>query len=304
MPFPILPRNIGDPTAQDARERRAIKAFDAKVKEVDSEVRDILGRFKPTVLTINSGADLLRRYNFNVDTIQMELIGDEIGRMIDRIFLEGGESGLWFVTQYVAPAYQQGTGMAQANMAIQSQVYRAARPALDNILLSPEYRRRIGYVRARQFENMREVTSSMRVAYSRILADGMMQGLNPLTIADQLTELTGTTQARARRIARTEITTALRRSRLDEAEDAMVRLGILTKMMQISALSATTRPTHAARHARLYTIDEVRVWMSTSPNMINCKCSFVEVLVDESGKPLTPGIVARAEKMRKDEGAD
>lgn len=298
MPLPILPRNINDPTGQDRRERGAINEFTRKMNQIGREVKKFLDAIPYQVVTLNAAGDELKRYQFNVDTIQMDQIAADITAYIDGVLLEGGQRELWFLTQYVQPAYQQGTAVTQVNMATQSSAYALSRPSLESILLSPAYRTRLGYLRAREWEEMKNLSSTTATGMTRILFDGMAAGQNPNVIAAQLANETDLDIVRARRIARTEITTALRRARLDEAEDAQISLGILTKMMQISALSATTRPSHAARHAKLYTIEEMRVWMSTSPNMINCKCSFVEVLVNDKGQPLTPGIIAKAEAQR------
>jgi SPP1 gp7 family putative phage head morphogenesis protein len=298
MPLPILPRNINDPTGQDRRERGAINEFTRKMNQIGREMKKFLDAIPYQVVTLNAAGDELKRYQFNVDTIQMDQIAVDIAAYIDGVLLEGGQRELWFLTQYVQPAYQQGTAVTQVNMATQSSAYALSRPNLESILLSPAYRTRLGYLRAREWEEMKNLSSTTATGMTRILFDGMAAGQNPNVIAAQLAKETDLDIVRARRIARTEITTALRRARLDEAEDAQISLGILTKMMQISALSATTRPSHAARHAKLYTIEEMRVWMSTSPNMINCKCSFVEVLVNDKGQPLTPGIIAKAEAQR------
>lgn len=298
MPLPILPRNMNDPTGQDRRERGAINQFASKFKQIQRGVKAILDAIPVSVVTLNAAGDELKRYNFNVDTVQMDLIATDISTLIDDILLQGGTRELWFLTQYVQPSYVQGTAVTQVNLATQSAAYAISRPTLEAVLLSPQYRTRLGYLRARQWEEMKGLAETTKTGMTRILFSGMAQGINPNVIARQLAKETDLDIVRARRIARTEINTAFRQARLDEAEDAQVSLGILTKMMQISALSSTTRPTHAARHARLYTIAEVRVWMSTSPNMINCKCSFVEVLVNDKGQPLTPGIIAKAEAQR------
>lgn len=270
MPLPLLPRNINDPTGQDRRERGAINQFTLKMRQIGRGVKAILDALPVSVITLNAAGDELKRYNFNVDTIKMDLIASDISALIDEILLQGGSRELWFLTQYVAPSYQQGTAMAQVNLATQSSAYALSRPTLESVLLSPAYRTRLGYLRAREWEEMKGLAETTKTGMTRILFSGMAQGINPNVIATQLAKETDMDIVRARRIARTEINTAFRQARLDEAEDAQITLGILTKMMQISALSATTRPSHAARHAKLYTIAEVRVWMSTSPNMINC----------------------------------
>lgn len=301
MPLPIIPRNIKDPTGQDSRERKAIADFERRLKEIRKGVLDILAKNPPTVVTINSLVINQTFYDFNVSNEAMDLIALDIDNLVDRILTDGGSAQLWFMVSYVTPAYQQGTGQTHANLAIQSGAYKADKPLLTDVLNSDPYRRRLGYVRARVFEEMKGFSADVKKQLSTTLMDGMAQGINPLTIAENITKATDTNIARSRRIARTEITTALRRSRLDEAEHAVKTLGLMIRMMQLSALSATTRASHAARHAKLYTIEAVRVWMSTSPNMINCKCSFTEVLVDANGKPETPKVIKLAEDMVPDD---
>ncbi len=146
---------------------------------------------------------------------------------------------------------------------------------------------------------MKGLTAEVKANMTRVLTDGLARGLNPLEIARTLKATTSLSQARANRIARTEITTALRRARLDESDDARDRFGLKSLMMQISALSPTTRKWHAERHGQLFTSDEVREWLATGANSINCKCVFISVLVDDDGNPLNPIIQERAQKMLK-----
>mgnify|MGYP003579840847 CR=1 FL=1 len=101
---------------------------------------------------------------------------------------------------------------------------------------------------------------------------------------------------RANKIARTEVPMALRRARWDEKDQAAEDYGVQSKLMHMSALSPTTRATHAARHAKLFTSDQVRDWYSQDGNAINCKSSQVEELVDNAGKALVPAIQERARK--------
>lgn len=301
MPFPLLPRNIKDPTGQDSRERRAMAEFAKRIKAIGRHAKAVLADNPPTVITLNALDVEVVKYQFNIDESAYEFIGDELDNLIDRMMLEGGDSGrLWFLTGFVQPAYQQGTGMAYANLAVQSKTYKLSRPNLESVLMSPAYRRRLGYIKAREFEEMKGLSADLKKAFRAILLDGMAQGLNPLAIAESLTKQTGTSIARANRIARTEITTALRRSRIEEAEEASESLALNIRMMQLSALSPTTRLSHAQRHGKLFTFEQARAWMATSPNMINCKCTFVEVLVNADGTPLTPKIIERAKAMRPD----
>ena len=127
----------------------------------------------------------------------------------------------------------------------------------------------------------------------------MGRGLNPLDIARNLTDQTGIEKRRANRIARTEVTTALRRAKWDEDQEANDLYGLKTLLVHISALSPTTRHTHAVRHAHLYTNEEVRDWYSKDGNSINCKCSQQSVLVDADGNPEYPDTITKLKQEYK-----
>lgn len=298
MPSPLLPRNEQDPTGQDKRERGAINEFAKKVRAVGLGIKAILKRQPYQVLTLNAADVEMRKYLFNIDESVMDGISAEISALIDAILLEGGKRDLWLLKAYVVPAYQQATGQAVANLSIQSQAYAAARPSLESVLLSQPYQNRLGYVRARVFEDMQGLTAYAKDNLGRALMQGMADGKNPLDIAKDITARTGVVDSRARMIARTEVNTAFRRARMDEDDDAAASLGIRTMQLHISALSPTTRPKHASRNGLLYSTEQQREWWSRDGNSVNCKCSTIAVLVDEKGNPLTPGIVDRVRSKK------
>lgn len=299
----ILPRSTDDPSAQDKRERGAIKQFATRFKGIKRDMLALLNSIKYRKLVISSplttNAEVVK-YEFDINELTYAAIGLEVDEIVDR-WLEavGTEAARqWLIQAFVTPAYQQGTGMAYSNLAVQSSSYKSTRESLADLLRSEPYRRRLGFIQARSFETMKNLGAQTKETMRLTLLDGMAQGLNPNEIAKQLEEATDLGAVRARRIARTEITTALRRARIEEAEQTTIDLGLNIRMMQFSALSPTTRLSHAKRHGKLFTFEEARAWMSTSPNMINCKCTFVEVLVGKDGKPLVAGIIARAEAIK------
>jgi hypothetical protein len=301
MGSPILPRNIEDPTGQDARERRAMQDFKSRLRNIQTGTLRILDSIPYQIVTINAASLGVneRVYRFDLDENVLARMNQELELLISSILLEGGEQNLWFMAAYVGPAYVQGTAQSVANLSVQSAEYALSRPALESVLLSDPYRRRIGLVRAREFENMQNLTAWMKNDLSRTLSQGMGLGQNPRVIAKSIRERIAVSQSRAETIARTEIPNALRQARMDETLSAQESLGIQTKEMHLSALSPTTRPDHAARHATLHTIQEQKEWWATGSRSINCKCSTVSILIDENGEPLTPSIIERAKKMRR-----
>lgn len=288
----ILPSDPQDPAGVDRLERGAINEFGRRLKRVQKSYRNGLNRI-PGEAAPNG------RYTFLLDSHTLRTLLNQLDMEVDSILLEGGEDRLWFFDSYVSVAATRGTAQEFANLAQQSPAYRSGRGSLQEILRSEPYQRRMVLTRARVFEEMKGLSGQVKADMARVLTDGIGRGLNPLQVARNLAEQIGIEEGRARRIARTEIPTALRRARWDEADEAQELYGVETKEMHLSALSSTTRATHAARHAKLYTREQVREWWSKDGNSVNCKCSTTSVMVDAKGKPLVPSIIGRAKQTRQ-----
>ncbi|KAA0910676.1 phage minor head protein [Pusillimonas sp. ANT_WB101] len=289
---PILPGNWADPTGIDRLERGAIRELARRVRKIGRAYKAALERI-PVEPTVN------RKYVFALDSFLLRSILDGLDAVVDAILLEGGEDRLWFLRQYVEVATVRGTAQEFANLSQQSPAYKAGRESLQEILRSAPYRRRMALTQARTFEEMKGLAAKVKASMNRVLTEGIGRGQNPREIARNLTSQAGIEAKRARLIARTEVPMALRQARWDESEDAQDAFGLVMKEMHLSALSSTTRVSHAARHAKLFTVDEVREWYSQDGNLFNCKCSQVSVMVDDNGKPIVPAIVERAKQAKQ-----
>lgn len=289
----ILPGNFVDPTGVDRLERGAIKEFSHRMKQAGKAYSQIINRI-PASPSVN------KRYTFDLDQTLLSMLLNNASIMVDEILGASNERDFWFWNNYVKPAYQRGTAQEFANLSQQFDVYAAGQVSLDAVLMSDPYLRRLVLVRSRVFEEMKNLSAGVKADLSRILTDGMGRGQSPAEVAKRIAKQAGLETSRAKRIARTEITTALRRARWDEADDAKERYGTQTKLMHISALSPTTRITHAHRHAHLYTSDEVRDWYAIDANSINCKCSQISVRVDDDGNPVNNTVMIRAKKIYND----
>lgn len=292
MPLPILPSNIEDPTGQDRRERGAIADFSRRLSQVRRLYVQAVAALPSRQVTVNATTT---EYLLTPELLAVTLAG--VADQVDRILLEGGTSDLWFTSAYVQPAYQQGTAQQMTNLSVQSQAYAASRSSLATLLSSQAYQTRLGFLRSRVFDSLKGFSQGVASRMSQVLQDGLAVGKNALAIARDITAQTGIEKRRAELIARTEVPGALRQARLAEADQATADLGLKSKEMHLSALSPTTRPSHRARHAHLYTTQEQREWWSQDGNRYNCKCSTVTVLLNDKGDPLTPGIIAKARAM-------
>lgn len=293
MPNPILPRRPADPTGADSLERAAIADVRSRLNKIKKAYQEGLESI-PVSLVVNA------KYAYRLDPATLSSILSGAGATAEALLLEGSNTeNLWIFRSYVKIGYQRGTQQEWANLANQSSTYKATYPKLTDLLGQPEYRSRVAMIAAREYEEMEGLLGDTRKNLGRILTDGVTRGRNPRQIAKDIAAQTDIQIARARRIARTEVTTALRRARWDEHDEAKEGLGLRFKLMHYSALSPTTRKGHAERHALLYTSEEVRDWYATDGNSINCKCTQISVLVDEHDNPVAPRIVERARETEK-----
>ncbi|MDH2379171.1 phage minor head protein [Providencia rettgeri] len=281
-----------DPTAVDKLERGAMKAFAKRIKKVSQGYIQLLNRI-PSEPVVN------KKYQFDLDPNYLSIILRDGELMVDEVLLQGGEFNNFFFNEYVSTAYERGTAQEYANLAQQSTAYAATQQSIATILLSEPYQLRMALVRARVFEEMKGLSAQVKADMARILTDGIARGLNPREVARNLNEQSGIEIRRANRVARTEITTALRRARMDEADEASEVLNLETRQVHISALSPTTRPNHASRHGKIFTTDEQRDWWARDGNSINCKCSTVTILTDKEGRPYNDTLLNKLKEEKE-----
>lgn len=297
----ILPRSSVDPTGQQRRVSAAYKDIASRMRAIQRGMLRIIDQQRYRVVTLNSLElnETQKTYIFELDDFVLATIDAEIAALIDGLISGGTPQTNWMLAAYVTPAYQNGTALAYSNISVQSTEYALSKPTLESILLSEPYRRRLGLTQARVFNEMLGLSETMKADLASTLTRGMALGQNPRKIAEDIRARVGVSESRAQKIAQTEIVSAMRTARREEAADAQERLGIRTMLMHLSALKSTSRESHVARHAKLFTIQEVANWYAIVPNMIFCYCTQVEILVDEDGNPLTPSIIDRAKAMRR-----
>lgn len=289
---PTLPSHWRtNPVGQVRRYRAATQAINRHNRRVLQWLIERIGQIPTDRIEVNALHHNAARYEYLLSTGELDAIINELRRRL-------GEMPSEALVSRAVQAYEAGTGDAVTNLqgitAGQAQTYTTT---VAEVLASDPWQRRVALMRSRIFELMEGFEGELGSDLARTLSQAVQDGENPMRLVRKLRERYGVSRSRAERIARTEITQAYRRARLDEAQDAQTRLGIQTKMLHLSALSETSRSDHMARHGNLYTPQEVREWYAEGANAINCKCSQVEVLVDEDGKPLSDGLVNRVKSQ-------
>ena len=289
---PIIPKSVSDPTGLDSLNRRALKEMKRKFSQIKTDYLAFLERIPFEAIAVNT------IYQFNLLPSEFQAMLNNANGAIEQILTEGGKDNHWLLSGYVGVAYNNGLEKARVNIGAQSVEYAASRPSLDTIIMSQPYRTRMEYLALREFEEMVGLSDIVKKDLAQTLTYGMASGQNPRDIAKAISRRTDVHLSRANTIARTEINMAFKRARMDEAQDSMQRFGFNIRMLHLSAMTRTTRRTHAMRNGEIHTIEEVNDWNSRDGNAVNCLCSITEVLVDDEGKPLTTIAIDRVRSRK------
>ncbi|MGX2119215.1 phage minor head protein [Klebsiella pneumoniae] len=312
--LPIVPRSKVDPTRtakqvtamyRDIEDRylgikRALKAlFDQRLTGREREVNSHSWHF----LCHDHGDDM-RLYQVNAGKFIYDMSAQELADLLEAVqvilddyLLEGGEQNLWAM-DYVAAEYERGTFSAYTNLSQQSPVY-AAQTSIHQLLSSTAYLNQIAASRVTTYSDWRGISDDARRDLAGVISDAVSRGVSPRETASVISKRLDVSMSRAKTIAQTEQVGALRRAQRNETDWAKERLGLNTAILWISALKSTTRPTHAARHGKTYSTEEVAEFYSKNGNAFNCYCANVPCLLDDQGKLYNDGLTEKLTKERE-----
>lgn len=286
-----------DPTMQGGNRTRAMRDLGRRLEGVR---KAIAARVKSVPVIVTNKAS----YQYQLDPYRDTRAF--IQSIVDGWFDTGAPDKplRWFFDQYVGASYASGTTSSATRimaLAMSAGYNPAALTGLqaENVLLSPAYFTRVERVYQRAFNDMKGFTDSIVADVARILGDGMSAGQSPASLVSAIAEKINSTRARAMTIARTEINEAYRSARRDEAKSAAAQYALDIRVMHRSALIPTTRPWHAERHGKVFTIDEQDQWWSEGGNRINCLCVAMEVIFNKKGQMFDAGLQAKLEKQRE-----
>lgn len=285
---PLIPRSRTNPVGQTLRMARAKKETNAKLRRVEDKLLREWERLPVQVQNNRLLTNQFYEYLISLDTL----------REIIRVLLQDlDDVGQDVLAEQVRQAYREGTSKAVENLSRISDDYTRT---ITRVLSSRPWLRRASLAASRVFEAMEGFSGDAGADLSRILFQAVQDGVNPRIVAQDIRKRFGVHRRRAERIARTEITMALRRGRWDEARDAEDKFGFEVRLIHYSALiPGRTRQTHAARHGKIVTRDEQAEWYAMDGNAINCLCSSTEItLID--GEPVSgQKLLVRLEDQRK-----
>lgn len=279
---PILPRSLTNPVGGDWVFRKAYKAIDERFKAIRQRV---LAAFRMIPhYKVNVTEEEIGQYVYGMTAAQISQLSMALQDTLD-YYLANPDKQQFFMADIVEDAERTGTVAAQANLAHLSSTYAAARP-IESIIISQPYITRVAAAVSQSYDGWKSLSATAKADLSGVIGRAIAQGLNPRTVESQIIERLDVSRSKARSLAQTEITGALREARWAETDAANDALDLDIRILWTSALLPTTRQTHAARHGKVYTTEQVRAFYSENGNRYNCHCGNTECLVDESGKPI------------------
>lgn len=203
---------------------------------------------------------------------------------------------LWW-EPYPEEAMQLGAAQSAANLTQLSPAYAAAR-SLQTVVFSQPYRTRVAMAQIKSYEHWTGISASMRSELSQIIGRAVVDGKAPRDVRREIMDRLDVSRSKALEYAQTDITDTLRQARWAESDHARDNMGIRVGILHTSAFLPTTRPTHAARHGKVYSTEEARAWYGRDGNRYRCHCGQTECLLDDKGAPiLTQGA---KDSMRKE----
>lgn len=283
--------NQKDPTRTAFERRKAFatlrKLKDAVMKEIRQYVQNIPHSFIDIDDAVKLGNSTVK-FNRRVYTFEL---GDrdvykDIQEIVARWFQTGGDAPppRWFFDSEVERITRRAAAQQMERVNRLSEI-TGGLPQYDTekALRSPEFAERIRRIRSRVFEEMKGFTGDTANVLARALSDGMARGVGVRTITGSIAKQFDIKESRARTIIRTEFGNAHRNTIAEQSKDARDRLGLNIGIQWISALAPTTRPEHAERHLKIYTIEQVADFYARDANAINCLCTQQDVIIEGDG---------------------
>jgi SPP1 gp7 family putative phage head morphogenesis protein len=288
-----------DPTGQARTRLKATRALESQVRQAKAEILILFRGIPRTVKSVKkiTNAKSTQVYDYQITEQQFEQLDQSARNAISNIFLETiGESMPygWTYKKYVELAHRQGTveetrdfnelvaAAALAGLRIGGIAPREV--SVESVLLSDRYTKRLVTAEVTSYQNIKTMSQRTASQVVQTINSGVQAGRSPGYIAKEISKRFKVAETSARRIAETTINEAYTNAKMAMSLDLAESTGLRTAVMHISALMATTREHHAARHGNVYSVADQTQWWGEGANRINCHCTVNTVLVNSSGK--------------------
>lgn len=252
-----------------------------------SEVKRRFLKFKRDLMEFLVKEDDLalnaKKYKFSTASEKRKLFREKVQALMDSSIEQGGEGNPWS-GKYVTEAYRKALDKTYTKTTKQkpAEVMAGAKGEFMRASLTgPEALDKVERLASRAFENLKGVTAPMKSELNRILSDGLAGKRSLKAIAKDIAKTLKVSEARALRIARTEMVYVNAEGQLD----AMESLGITSVTAEVEFVTAAGQgasdtemeklrvcPKCMELSGRKYTISEAHGIIPLHPG---CRCSWI-----------------------------
>lgn len=190
---------------------------------------------------------------------------------------EVAANSIWMNT-YIDTAYRR--GIRQSISELRSAGGKVSEEYVTAGFLRPVHADRAGIIYTRAYDGLRGITEKMDDQISKILAEGIANGKNPLALAKSISdrvEKIGLT--RARLLARTEVIAAHAEAKLNTYEDAGLRVVGLKSEWLTAGDEKVCDECDAASKEGPYETAQAHGMIPLHPN---CRCTWVPLIPAEA----------------------
>jgi len=268
----ILKSNLNrleDPT-QQGKNRRGAKKYSDNAIEASADIMEEWIRSVPTTKSESGKLTYLL-------TPESDPNSDFEAMLLAAFLLNGS----FFLNQNVEGAFRSGALGTNRDL-----LQQLSSPTLDttifynfdSVFQSREYQTTLSAYQTSAKDSINGISKEASARISSLILLGMAAGLVVAEILEQVRRQMEIMNSRIDRVINTTINQGLNEGKLIAAGLAAAALGMTGLIRHRSALLPTTRPHHAARHNKIYTVETQRAWWATGSNRINCYCSVHAVL--------------------------
>jgi len=293
--------NRKDPTGQYRNRRRTTKKINQRL---DSTKRTVLELFKSIPYSIKVEKTVINQegvvYDYRISPTELDQIRKQIELTLNSELLETNNDQVtpnWWYKGEIEQPYRQGT-LEETNHFNQLIAFAAIlgitgkfdmpaeKVAPESMVLSRAYREKLQGLYISSFNVVKGLSQKTSSQIFNVINDGLNSNLSRKQIISQIVERYDVSKSNAKRIVYTEVNKAYNDAKSNAAKTISRETGLEAGVIHYSALTPTTRTTHADRHGNAYSVSDQNEWWDQGANRINCKCSVETVLIDSKGNPI------------------
>lgn len=285
-----------DPTGQARNRNRGMRRLSTRLTRAEREVKALFRAIprssRRQTRIVNAEQTTVYDYDFDSQSFERA-----VQFILNEQLLESQLASMpidWYWKEDIELPYRQGTAEEVRDFnqlvagAIAAGVLINGLPPqqvpIETVLISQPYLDALDNHQASNFGTIKGLSEKTTAQVMQRINDGVQSGATPTFIANEISNRFDVARSDAKRISETEINRAYNDAKLDATRLLADQTGLRAAVIHISALTPTTRQSHADRHGNAYTVADQLQWWNTEANRINCKCTTKTVLIDRSGK--------------------